>query len=492
MSTGVLKVENMHQHDEVPNDVVLDPDEIVEAQEHPRMKMEREMVKNMAEITNYRPMDHAHARFSVENVSTGMVGRSKHARSTSLVGRTVGGSSTRGIFGQDGAFSDIIRDEERDMTVVIGIIADGHGTEGEFASKMSIDGMSGGLLTPSRLRYLTDLLVLGESEAVRKEICTCFEELDERVCQAVESGGSTLTVCMILHDHITGRVFAVTSNVGDSPLLLIRTSCGKAGEMATMHSWDSVQERRAHIEACRKSNRSVADVIYARWNTEKRRNVMDIHGQFFPIYMFKGATDEIEEINRDHVVKTLRAMGYHPGGIQSRVRKLQKVRRRGASPPSQWEDTVVEGTGHENYGSTPLEIDGVTGEMVGGPQMTRSMGERRYKCPEHDVVHLTPLITATPSVSILEFWSEDHHNIEGMQFAMVGFSDGPGDALYSSEFGEKTKQYFDMHKEMGDGNAQGLAQHLLTSVHQEGSFFFGTPRWDDLSMVCSVFTLKKI
>jgi hypothetical protein len=79
-----------------------------------------------------------------------------------------------------------------------------------------------------------------------------------------------------------------------------------------------------------------------------------------------------------------------------------------------------------------------------------------------------------------------------MQFAMVGFSDGPGYALYSSEFGEKTKQYFDMHKEMGDGNAQGLAQHLLTSVHQEGSFFFGTPRWDDLSMVCSVFTLKKI
>jgi hypothetical protein len=401
----------------------------------------------------------------------------------------------RGVFGQDAAFSEIYRDEERDMTALVGIIADGHGQKGEDASKMCIEGLQRSLLTPTGMRLLIDMLVLEESVAVREEIQSCFLSLDKEVCDAIELGGSTLTLFMVLHDHLTNRIFMVTSNVGDSPLLLIRTSDGKVGEMATPHSWDSIKERQVHIKASHQAGRKIPDVIYSRWNTENRRTIVDVHGMFRPVTMFKGATEEIDEINRQHVIKTMRVIGKRPGGLQSRVRKLQKVQRRGSSMSSSmsssmpsmpsmpvWEDEVMEGTGHENFGSTPLEINEISGEMTGGPQMTRSIGERQYKRPLHDRV---PLMIATPSVSILECWGD-----VSTHFSVVSFSDGPGDALYSSEFGEKTKEYFDMHKCDKEGNAQGLADHLFKTVQEEGSFFFGTPRWDDMSMICTTFTLQ--
>jgi len=457
-----------------------DPEEIVEIAEHPRMKAEREQVKNMSEITDFRPKDRAPVRFRLEDMTTGMVGRSKHVRDVSIIGRSVGGTSTRGVFGQDAAFCNVIRDEERSMTTVLGIIADGHGMMGEDVSRKCVDDLREGLLMPMRLRVLLDLLVAENSDAVREEIRSCFLAIDHAVCDDVALGGSTLTVWMVLQDHHTGRVFVVTSNVGDSPLLLIRTSCGKVGEMTTRHSWDSIPERRAHNRACLEAGRPVPEVIYARWNTEGRQTIVDTQGRFYPLRMFKGSTDEIDEENRDHIVTTIRAMGKRPGGIQSRVRKLQKIRRQGSTV---WEDDVLPGTGHENYGSTPLEYDAVTGMTDGGPQMTRSIGDRRYKHYTHshsDNDH-TPFMRATPSVSILECWGGSVH------FAVVGFSDGPGDALYSSEFGEETRAYFDKNKGTGTATAQGLADHLLEAVKREGSFFFGTSRWDDLSMVCSTF-----
>ena len=449
-----------------------------EVAEHPRMKAERERVKSMSEITEYRPEDSMNTeRFCLTDVTTGMVGRSKDVRGTMVIGRTVGGSSTTGFFGQDAAFSDVLRVEgEEGLTAAVGIIADGHGAMGEDVSKWCIDFMRKEFLTPARLRTLLDLLVVGNSEAVRVEIRACFHALDKRVCDAVELGGATLTVWVVLQDNRTGRIFVVTSNVGDSPLLLIQTSCGRVGEMTTRHSWDSIQERRVHNKACIEAGVPIPEVIYARWNTEDRQTIPDPQGRFSPIRMFKGSTDEIDEVNRDHVVKMVRAMGKRPGGVQSRIRKLQRIRRRGSS---EWEDDVLEGTGHENYGSTPLEFDERRGVMDGGPQMTRSIGDRRYKGNKGST--RVPYMTAAPSVSILECWGATH-------FALVGFSDGPGDALYSSEFGELTQTYFEKHV---GGNAQGLADHLMESVQREGSFFFGTPRWDDLSMVCTTFCVGR-
>lgn len=503
-----INMEKRVETDEKELEESWDPEEIVKVMEHPRMKIERENVKFMGEITEYRPKDQFHEPLTLETISMGMVGRSKNLRHPSTIGRTVGtlgGSCVRGVFGQDAAFSEIYRDEERDMTALVGIIADGHGQRGEDASRMCIEGLQRSLLTPTRMRLLVDMLVLEESVAVREEIQSCFLSLDKEVCDAIELGGSTLTVFMILNDHLSNRIFMVTSNVGDSPLLLIRTSDGKVGEMATPHSWDSTKERRIHIDASRQADRKIPDVIYSRWNTENRQTIVDVHGMFRPITMFKGATDEIDEINRQHVIKTMRVIGKRPGGLQSRARKLQKVQRRGSSILTSisssmsssmstsmsssmsssmpiWEDDVLEGTGHENFGSTPLEINEISGETTGGPQMTRSIGERQYKRPLHAHV---PLMIAIPSVSILECWGD-----VSTQFSVVAFSDGPGDALYSSEFGEKTKEYFDMHKHDKEGNAQGLADHLFKSVQEEGYFFFGTPRWDDMSMICITFTLQ--
>ena len=474
MSAGVVARNNM-----VPETEDTDPYEIIEVEEHPRMKAERERVKSMSEITEYRPEDRRSTeRFCLTDLTTGMVGQSKDVRGIALIGRTVGGTSMTGLFGQDTAFSDVLRvgGGEDGMTAVLGIIADGHGALGEIVSKWCIDFMRKEFLSLARVRNLLDLLVDGNSEAVREEIRSCFLALDEKVCDDIALGGATLTVWMVLQDNRTGRIFVVTSNVGDSPLLLIQTSCGRVGEMTTRHSWDSIQERRVHNKACIEAGVPIPVVIYARWNTEGRRTIRDPQGRFSPLRMYKtdDKIDEIDEANRDHVVKMLRAMGKRPGGVQSRIRKLQRVRRRGSS---EWEDDVLEGTGHENFGSTPLEFDETRGIVDGGPQMTRSVGDqryKRYKRPAHDNI---PYMTAAPSVSILECWGATH-------FALVGFSDGPGDALYSSEFGERTQEYFEKHKE---GNAQGLADHLMEAVQREGSFFFGTPRWDDLSMVCTTF-----
>jgi serine/threonine protein phosphatase PrpC len=439
-----------------------------ERAEHPRMKMEREMVKNLGGIMEFRTKENV-SRLRLDCGTMGMAGKSKNPRMTSTIGRTVGGKSITGIFGQDTAFCDEVRDGS--LVAMVGILADGHGEEGDYASARCLSHLRAHLLAPSELHTVLDLLLAENGEAVREKMRSCFLAVEKEVCDTIPLGGSTLTVWMVLEDLRSGRIFMVSANVGDSPLLLIRTSDGRVGEMTTMHSWDSIEERRVHNAACIEAGQPIPEVIYARWNTLGHGGIPDAQGKTQPIRMFKGATDEIDEKNRAHVVRTIRGMGVKPGGVQSRARKLQCVRTRGSL---EWEEEPLEGTGHENYGSTPLEID-ERGYQIAGTQMTRGIGDVRYKRPTSGRV---PFMVATPSVSIMEFRGPMH-------FALVACSDGPGDALYSSEFGELTRDYFRNHKD-----AQDLANHLLHAALREGMPFFKRPCWDDLSLTCTTFHIR--
>lgn len=450
----VLQPRRVENPDENPDDVVM-------RAEHPRMKSERENVRDLSETTSFHPEGTAKPRLCMDRLTMGLNGRNKCAGIPSIRSRSLNGRMS-GTFGQDAASMNRI--EGDGLVVVTGTIADGHGMEGEKVSRHC----NKDLFTRTEYRDLMDQLLLGKSDEVRETLRLRFLALDEEACKLTSTGGSTLSVWMILQDVKEGRIFLVTANVGDSPILLIRASDGRVGEMATMHSWDSIKERRIHNEACKNADQPVPIVIYSRANTNHHETFPDTEGEFKPVPMFVGSSDVVHEANRDHVVRLYKTAG-RVGGIQSRTRKLQRVHRDG-----RWEDEALEGTGHENYGSTPLEYDEELGMFVGGTQMTRGMGDRRYKKPLHDRI---PLMVATPSVSIMEFLGPIH-------LALVACSDGPGDILYSSEFGEKVSDYARTHK---DGDAQGLADHLLSIVEREGAFFFGEPNWDDLSLTCTMF-----
>lgn len=426
--------------------------------EHPRTRAEREKVRNLGDAFEYRP-DTRDARFVVEDMTIGMFGQDKSG----------GPDQGRGMFGQDMAFMDTI--VEDDFHAMIGAIADGHGHEGEIASSMAIDCLRIDIFRPSRLRELLRLIMAREETEIRNMITRIFAEMDRRVCERTTTGGSTLTTWIFFHGHADGRVFLLTANVGDSPLMVIRTQDGRVGEMTTPHSWDSIQEREAHIRACHAAGHPVPDVIYSRWNTSNcsiRFRTRDGNTDE-PIRMFAGPTAVLDEANRAHVINELARRGVLPGGRHTRRRMLQMTRL--DSDP--WEEEVVPEHGHENHGSTPLEIDGSF--QYGGPQMSRSIGDSRYKNPSHDGI---PYMTATPSISLLEF-------SEPMHLALIACSDGPGDALYQSEFGEETRNYF-----ASTTTTTSFSDHLRDAVMREGVPFFGKAAWDDLSLICASFVIR--
>jgi len=436
----------------------------------PRTRLEQTMVREYGDSAAYRPQDFD-ASVELGNLTTAMTGMGKDRQKQGFLrSRAIQTNSLKCMYGQDAALMNTLT--FGDLTVSFGAIADGHGFGGEVISQHAILGLQSHLFTETTMHNIHALVLAKDEAGVRAEMTRIFLLVDDTTKTMAAHGGSTLTAWILFHP-LHGRSFLVSANVGDSPLMLASCTDGRVAEMAVAHNWDSIKERRASIQACKDAGRPIPEIIYARWNTDGNTQVPDLNGNQQPIRVFVGDTDQVDEANRDYVTAMMKYRGV-AGGIQSRIKMVQLVQN---STTMMLEPESLPIHGHENFGSTPLHVE-YDGTLSGGPQMSRGIGDSAHKDSDRHM----PLMTVTPSVSIFELYSP-----RPIHLVLVACSDGPGDALYRSEIGEEAMRFF---RASPSGTASDFTEHLYNTALREGTKFFKSRAWDDMSMICTCFTLR--
>lgn len=374
-------------------------------------------------------------------------------------------TSTSGIYGDDRTFEMECHNQIEGWRLLVMALADGHGVHGARVSEHAILGLESALAGDSISTYAHHLMEREHHEAEQFMI-RLFHTLDD-TCP-LEQGGSTLTVAFIF-TH-AGRIVITTHNVGDSPCLLLNNRTGHVACLATSHTWDCPSERQHNIEVCRAAGRPVNVPIYSRWNTSHGSRIMDHENLFRPIPIFVEDTAVVDTNNRRHV---MRALQRHkkPGGIQS-LRRMKILVRSEDS----WIEESLESEAHGNTGATPLEIDLSTGKIYGGPQMTRSIGDRRYKNPTQAGI---PLLHSTPTMTLYELAGED-------DLTLLLCSDGCSDVFYLHQIGDLAAHFF--HTFGPTASMPDFCHHLLKHALKQGlagglTISTGCRVWDDISIL---------
>lgn len=322
--------------------------------------------------------------------------------------------------------------------VYIAVVADGHGHDGENASQSVIFHLT----LYSKYEKLLEMIIDRDKDSIQLEMNKLYDELDQE-CQYAHSG-TTLSILYIFEwNH---QVFALTTNVGDSPILCMKN---KHVELFyNSHDWESMSERQFQIRTCKEEGVTIPKVIYGRWNCDNGPRLIDRNGKYLPILMFQGDTDIIDEENRKHIMKEMKKRDM-VGGIKT-VRQIK-----------------TEDYGHCNHGSTALHIYD-NGRIHGGIQMTRALGDYSSKLWT-DKMKTKPRIVSTPSVTLQEFVAKE-------EITWIVCSDGVGDAFYWHEIHDFWQN------EEGFETTQQKTKAFLEYCIQKGQKFFGR-LWDDLSII---------
>jgi serine/threonine protein phosphatase PrpC len=453
-----------------------------ETRPHPETEkdLDQRRVRHYGETIEYRSPDQTQRVRFLER-GRAMKGMAKSvARHPSTVSRTV--SLITGVFGQDRAVlhetTGVCRGEP--FEVSMGILADGHG-EGDEAPD---DAVRGALALLTATGFMADLLgdiLDGEGFVERME--TLFDRLDHQTSVRNRYSGTTFSVFLVFRR--AGRVFVMSANVGDSPLVMLNHASGKTAILHTEHTWDSLEERRRNTEACLLAGRRVPLVVYSSWNCTGGRSLEDRHGGHRPLLMYEGDSDRVDEANKRYVMDITTRLGY-TGGTQT-ARCMKQLR---LDASDGWVEEPLPEHGHENFGCkpayttlTPIEEDPWGGaEPTTGCQMTRSLGDHRFKGSAKGPQ--VPLMTSRPSVALLELCPEKAATV-----TLMAMSDGPGDVFYWHQLGDLAKGFKGTAEEQMD-----LFWNTMMSKATTHRMFRFNPKharaWDDLSAVMLTFQIE--
>jgi len=453
---------------------------------HPETEkdLDESRVRHYGEAVEYRsPGQKQGIRFTSRGRA--MKGMAKSvSRMASLVSRTVSSPLMTGVFGQDRAVlhetTGVCREEPFEASM--GIIADGHGN-GDDAPDEAVQNALTLFTTECMAELLGDILD-GHGFVERME--ALFDRLDHQTSVQNIHSGATFSVFVVFRR--AGRVFVMTANVGDSPVVMLNHGTGKTAVLHTEHTWESLEERRRSNEACRRAGRDIPHVVYSSWNCFGGHKMQDRHGGNRPILMYEGDSDRVSERNKRHVMdKTTRRGGV--GGSQT-ARCMKQLR---LDAQEGWVEEALPEHGYENFGSKPAYFIGTPparpteedpwGGAVPdtGCQMTRTLGDHYYKKSAKSP--RVPLMTSTPSVSLLEL-----SPVKAATVTLMAMSDGPGDVFYWHQMGDIARGFQGSAEELMD-----VFWNTMTSKAAANRMFrfdrLRSRAWDDLSAVMLTFDL---
>lgn len=365
-------------------------------------------------------------------------------------------------FGQDSVWTEtwIMCSGTR---VVAMMVCDGHGLDGDIASRQILKMLRESIRQDAFLFNLEYFLTTNENLRAEGLLQELFLKAES---QFEGTGGTTVSLALVLSftDH---RHFLVTANVGDSPIIVLPPKSTKTWLAYKTHSWENIEERSAYLSYCEENELTPLDVILGRFNTVAGSIIPHQNGFTLPWFMFKEGSSELdhetlEEFHRMVLTKFKDGVG----GVQS-VRKMVVQDKNGDIK------THPDFT-HENWGSTAY--DG----FVGRTQMTRSIGDIHSKMDLH--------MRADPSVLIRPLILEEGEE-EGV-FQIFVCSDGFSDMFYFHEFRELVEKDPDFWMASAKDKIKLLFVEMLKRGKRNKDFGLdckSNPLWDDCSIiVCSL------
>jgi hypothetical protein len=180
-------------------------------------------------------------------------------------------------------------------------VFDGHGLMGKEAARIAADR----LMAESTLLIgeMSRGLLARDVEFVKAIERRKFEVLDAHLEQCLRSptGGTTCSAVQLV--RVQSRLFLVSSNVGDSPVLLVDNKTKKVRLISGRHSWDNPEERHKYLQRCASLGLPPREVVYGRINCGGMR-MEDLRGGMDePFLMYKPGTAIIDPAPRDHLCR---------------------------------------------------------------------------------------------------------------------------------------------------------------------------------------------
>lgn len=416
------------------------------------------------------------------------IGKKRRDTGSCQVGLGVGNVSalsttdnTPGIaYGQDRVGVEDLMDEKGELVGTLLYVLDGHGKAGELAAaevaKIFCKQYSG------KVKLIQEALANKDEDLIKELVEAMYTFAAAHVEKKLgfntgHHGGTTCSHALLI--EVNGQHFVVTSNMGDSPVLIVDPKNGDVTQTSTNHNWDNEAEYNYYDKRCQKKGLPTGIAVYNRYNCGNGA-LPGPKGDSAPIPIFKRDDKtgrmKVDPDNLDYITDVMGEWGT-VGGTQSECRMVMVDNRGKATKP-------CTGYGHLNWGSTVLhEVTNEMGETTpkGGAQCSRSFADWNDQ-------RLANTIGDEPTVNVTAV---------GNDAVVLVMSDGATDVIgYMHRFGKKVCDFY--HKvraqnEDGGTNFVGVDANRL--VQQLGIWILecgrsnkayglenGCPMWDDVTL----------
>ena len=396
-----------------------------------------------------------------KNITIGLAGLTKYHQDELRETSPLSKKANQRCFGSDVACFHQINNTSSTM-----FIHDGHGPQGHHTSFQSMLYFESKYI--ELITNISNKITSISSEELYDIIQPLYSDTSNYLNQELfkipdyNKGGSTCSHLSLVSNN--NRRYLLSSNMGDSPILIINNLTGQVQRFFSDHHWENTAEFQSYVDHCASKDVTPCLPMYGRWNCVKQAEIPDRNGNYkpIPIYDIRNNKVTVHDGNLSHITDLIKEWGYL-GGIQT-CRKMLLQDPHG---------NVIEpypGFGHTNWGSSIITEIG--GETVGLCRCTRGWGD----WAEQTLAHT---ISDQPSLRMMEV--PENHDITA-----IVMSDGIGDLWYFHKLGS-----FVQEKIMDNPSLTGseLSQLILLATIQlakdnpEYTVKKGLPTWDNISLV---------
>jgi len=388
-------------------------------------------------------------------------------------------------YGQDRVGVEEIWNESGKVVGKLLWVNDGHGNMGEKSAAEVANHLVMQYSLPGQVEKIQQALRNKDSGLVQQLVEGMYKRTAVHIAKKLGSGHEGGTTCShaLLIEGSSGQHFVITSNMGDSPVVIVDPKTGQVVETHGEHNWDNLDEYRLYDNHCQAKGVPTSAAVYNRFNCGNGQ-LPGPRGDLKPISIFQRNEQtslmEVDPVNLQYITGVMAGWG-SIGGFQSEARMVMTDKSTGAIKEP------APGYGHTNWGSVVLLEEknkwGAT-TLEGGAQCTRSFAD----WPEQRVANT---IGDTPTVNVTAV-SRDA--------VVLVMSDGAADVIgYMHQFGQKVQEVCEeeQQKQERDGLTQAdfvgadasvIVQRLGEWILDRGtttknySLREGKPTWDDVTL----------